>query len=46
MFSVAATSLRTLQITSTDFLHDALGCSESWKIPTQLCDKMETAGFV
>jgi hypothetical protein len=27
------------------FLHDALGCSESWKIPTQLCDKMETAGF-
>jgi hypothetical protein len=32
---------------STDFLHDALGCSESWKeFPTQLCDKMETAGFV
>jgi hypothetical protein len=28
------------------FLHDALGCSESWKeFPTQLCDKMETAGF-
>jgi hypothetical protein len=25
---------------------DALGCSESWKeFPTQLCDKMETAGF-
>jgi pimeloyl-ACP methyl ester carboxylesterase len=29
------------------FLHDALGCSESWKeFPTQLCDKMETAGFL
>jgi pimeloyl-ACP methyl ester carboxylesterase len=29
------------------FLHDALGCSESWKeFPAQLCDKMETAGFL
>jgi hypothetical protein len=45
MFSVATPSLN-----ATDklviFLHDALGCSESWKeFPTQLCDKMETAGF-
>jgi pimeloyl-ACP methyl ester carboxylesterase len=29
------------------FLHDASGCSESWKeFPTQLYDKMETAGFL
>jgi hypothetical protein len=36
-------SLRTLQLVI--FLHDALGCSESWKEFPQLCDKMETAGF-
>ncbi|CAM2786621.1 alpha/beta fold hydrolase [Flavobacterium frigoris] len=29
------------------FLHDALGCSESWKeFPVQLCDKLETRGFL
>jgi hypothetical protein len=28
------------------FIHDALGCSASWKdFPFQLCSKMEIAGF-